>query len=69
MDRSDDAGQAALRGKVASFVQQRLPAVYRARAEGEGDEPEIEGFFARYADRVNDDRRCSSRRAVVLPRG
>ena len=40
---------------MASFIQKRLPAAYRARAAGEGEEPEIEGFFVWCTDRVNDD--------------
>ncbi|MDA1062703.1 MAG: acyl-CoA dehydrogenase family protein [Chloroflexi bacterium] len=54
MDWNDDSDQAAFRAKVATFIEERLPAVYRARAEGKGEEPAVEGLFAWYADRVDD---------------
>ena len=58
MDWNDDAEQAAFRTKVATFIQERLPAPYRERAEGKSDEgPSLEGLFAWYADRRHADER------------
>ena len=53
MNWNDDAEQAAFREKVATFIEERLPALYRRRIEtGEG--AALEGLFAWYADRVDE---------------
>jgi len=54
MNWNDDAEQAAFRNRVSTFIEERLPDLYRRRIET-GEEAALEGFFAWYADRQNPD--------------
>ena len=54
MNWNDDAEQAAFRERVSTFIEDRLPDLYRRRIET-GEEAALEGFFAWYADRQNPD--------------
>jgi alkylation response protein AidB-like acyl-CoA dehydrogenase len=52
MNWNDSAEQAAFRERVATFIEERLPALYKQRVES-GEEAALEGFFGWYADRVD----------------
>ncbi|MCY4615970.1 MAG: acyl-CoA dehydrogenase family protein, partial [Chloroflexi bacterium] len=54
MNWNDDAEQAAFRNRVSTFIEERLPDLYKRRIET-GEEAALEGFFAWYADRQNPD--------------
>ena len=54
MNWNDDAEQAAFRERVATFIQERMPDRYRQRIET-GEDADMDGFFAWYADRVSED--------------